>query len=350
MLEKFFLMKDTSNKEGEDDDGKKKKDANATVNLLDIKRANNVGILLSRIKATPAAIRKAIETLDENALSLDNSKSLLKLAPTDEEKTTLKEYQGDRAKLGVAEQFFLEMLKIPRLVPRVESMIYRREFYLKLAELKEDIKMINLGALEVAKSSRLRNIMQLVLALGNIMNQGSYAADCTGFKISSMLKIKDVKSSKGQYNLLNYLCNLIEARKPSVLQLPEQMPHVKPGAKDRMGLIVADLSNLKKGMEVIEEELKNATAENDEVFLRVIGKFAEKSRIELKAFEKSVQEMTQGFEDLAAYFGEDKGVDVLSIVNEFVRDLSSAIEDNAKVRKQWYQRRVRGESICIVRC
>jgi len=47
------------------------------VSLVDIKRANNVGILLSKIKVPTPEIKVAIEALDEKTLSVENSKFVL---------------------------------------------------------------------------------------------------------------------------------------------------------------------------------------------------------------------------------------------------------------------------------
>ena len=48
-----------------------------------------MGILLSRIKAEPKEIKNAIKDLNEETLSLDNSRALMRLAPSSDE---VKEY------------------------------------------------------------------------------------------------------------------------------------------------------------------------------------------------------------------------------------------------------------------
>lgn len=44
-----------------------------------------LGILLSKIKVEPTGIKTAIEALDENTLSLEDTRALLRLAPSPEE-------------------------------------------------------------------------------------------------------------------------------------------------------------------------------------------------------------------------------------------------------------------------
>lgn len=55
------------------------------VNLLDHKRANNVAIVLSRIKLTYGEIKNAILNCDTESLPTECILSLLKLTPTVEE-------------------------------------------------------------------------------------------------------------------------------------------------------------------------------------------------------------------------------------------------------------------------
>lgn len=61
----------------------KKKERN--IQILDLKRANTVGILVSRLRMPPSDVVASILALDESKLSLDNTRALLKLAPTDDE-------------------------------------------------------------------------------------------------------------------------------------------------------------------------------------------------------------------------------------------------------------------------
>ncbi len=88
------------------------------------------------------------------------------------------------------------------------------------------------------------------------MNSGTFGGAAQGFKISSVLKVKDTKSDTGKYTLLHYTVSLIEEKKPELLLWYEEVPNIKPGTKDRLTTIEAEFSSLKKGAQLIEEELK----------------------------------------------------------------------------------------------
>ena len=61
--------------------------------------------MLSRIKLTPAEIRKALLEVDDKALSIDDLKAMERQTPTTEEVARLKDF-GDVSKLAKADQFF----------------------------------------------------------------------------------------------------------------------------------------------------------------------------------------------------------------------------------------------------
>ena len=64
--------------------------------------------MLSRIKLTPVDIRKALLTVDDEALSVDDLKAMGRQIPTAEEATRLKDFE-DVSKLAKADQFFYQV-------------------------------------------------------------------------------------------------------------------------------------------------------------------------------------------------------------------------------------------------
>lgn len=79
------------------------------VTLLEFSRANNLAIMLARLKMTYHEVKVSILTLN-GALSPDSIKSLKQFTPTEEEIGILRDYAGDIEELGNAEKYFLEVL------------------------------------------------------------------------------------------------------------------------------------------------------------------------------------------------------------------------------------------------
>lgn len=76
------------------------------ITLLEFNRANNIAIMLAKIKLPYSEIRDAIWNIDDNRLTIDNLVAIRQYIPTKEEIEIVKEYQGDVNMLGNAERYF----------------------------------------------------------------------------------------------------------------------------------------------------------------------------------------------------------------------------------------------------
>lgn len=76
------------------------------VTLLEFNRANNIAIMLAKIKLPYPEIRDAIWNIDDNSLSIENLAAIRQYIPTKEEIEIVKEYTGDIDMLGSAERYF----------------------------------------------------------------------------------------------------------------------------------------------------------------------------------------------------------------------------------------------------
>jgi hypothetical protein len=90
----------------------------AKVSLLDLRRAQTVGIMLSRFKLPLDAVARAIRRMDARALTLDDVVAIRSYLPTDEEITLLEGYKGDIGNLAPPDLHFWHLMRIPLLQRR----------------------------------------------------------------------------------------------------------------------------------------------------------------------------------------------------------------------------------------
>ena len=77
-------------------------------------------------------------------------------------------------------------------------------------ECKPKVEAVLRASKEVHGSKKLRRLLEIVLAFGNYMNRGA-RGNASGFKVSSLNKIMDTKSSvHRQLTLLHYLLEMLE--------------------------------------------------------------------------------------------------------------------------------------------
>ena len=76
------------------------------------------------------------------------------------------------------------------------------------------------GAIDILlNDDRLVQFLEVVLAVGNYMNGGTNRGGIFGFKLSSILKLIDVRGVKiSKYTLLHYIVEYISERDKEVLQ------------------------------------------------------------------------------------------------------------------------------------
>lgn len=192
-----------------------KKPAGPTiVSLLDMQRANNVGIMLSRIKMPFAEIREALLAMDDAKLGGQALRSIAQFAPTQEEVEMIREYQGDRALLGSAERFFLEISQVPNLATRLQTCIFKESFSALLGDIEPELATLETACKEVRTSGALLRLLEVILAVGNLLNGGSFRGGAYGFKLDCLLKLADTKAADRKTTLLTFLVHHAEKKVP----------------------------------------------------------------------------------------------------------------------------------------
>ena len=79
-------------------------------------------------------------------------------------------------------------------------------------EVRPKIEAVLCASREVVTSKKLKKMLEVVLAFGNYMNKGN-RGNAYGFKVSSLNKIIDTKSSSARgYTLLHYLVETLEKK------------------------------------------------------------------------------------------------------------------------------------------
>ena len=104
------------------------------------------------------------------------------------------------------------LLRIPHYQQRLKCLFFRKTFGDRLGEVRPKVEAVLYASREVVTSKKLRRMLEVVLAFGNYMNKGN-RGNAYGFKVSSLNKIIDTKSSSGsRYTLLHYLVETLEKK------------------------------------------------------------------------------------------------------------------------------------------
>lgn len=192
-LQRTFSAYQKPQKSSEDDHITAKKVKELSV--IDGRRAQNCNILLSRLKMSNEELRLAVLSMDEQEeLPKDMLEQLLKFVPEKSDMELLEEHKHELDRMAKADRFLYDMSSINHYQQRLQSLYFKKKFTERVAELKPKIEALNLASQEVVQSRTLPQLLEVVLAFGNYMNKGQ-RGNAFGFKLSSLNKIADTKSS-----------------------------------------------------------------------------------------------------------------------------------------------------------
>ena len=147
----------------------KKKLAATKVSLLDPKIGNNCAIMLSKFRLPNEELARAIWEMDQDVLDEEAVEALLPFVPTPEEKVLLEEYIGPVEQLGVAEQYYLAIMHIPRLTQRLKSWDIAFKFEARVEFAQAQLEAGILACRAVKTSKAFRRFLDLVLTVGNVL-------------------------------------------------------------------------------------------------------------------------------------------------------------------------------------
>ncbi|CAN6459059.1 unnamed protein product [Victoria cruziana] len=143
------------------------------IHLIELRRANNCEIMLTKVKMPLSDLMSAVLALDDSILDVDQVDNLIKFCPTKEEMELLKGYGGNQESLGKCEQFFLELMTVPRVESKLRVFSFKIQFYSQVSDLRNNLNVVNSASEEIKNSIKLKRIMQTILSLGNALNQGT---------------------------------------------------------------------------------------------------------------------------------------------------------------------------------
>lgn len=313
---------------------KKKSNKPTTVSLLDMKRSQNLSIMLSRFgKLEFNEIRDAILKLDEEVLTPENTTALKNFAPDADEIGMIKDYGGDVAQLGKPERFVLAIADVPRLVPRLTCLSIKQGFTPKYEAAEAAVGVIGKAIKEIDGNKRLKEMLEIVLALGNHMNGGTGRGGAWGFAIESLVKMTDVKSVDGSQTMMNYLAQYVEDKFPQLADLPEDFPSLSDACRESMPQIDADINKLQGEVNTVLKAVETAPDSPSDPFKAKMGPFATKAQKEIEGCAAKMQAVKNDFASLAKYFGENPKTDSQSFfesLHRFVTNFEKAKKDNKR--------------------
>ncbi|KAF9356289.1 hypothetical protein BGX26_005472 [Mortierella sp. AD094] len=320
--------------------------------ILDQRRAYQINIMLGGIKHTYSEIRQAILRMDEGFLTLVQLSNLLKFVPDAEETGRLLEYKDAsedvKLTLGRPEAFFVEMLKVERYQQRLEGLKFKMTFQGLLDGVNESIASITEASKGLKNAKHFKELLNLILMLGNYMNGGGHNGGAFGFKIASINKLVDTKASNApNMTLLHFLTNITEKTLPDVLNYQKEVAPCGDACRVSLPELQTDFNHLKTKIKEIKTELHTHYFNGfktcpEDWFYDVMQPFMDHAEKAFSKAETAMLDMETMYKDCVKFYGEDaaamKPDEFFGIFKTFSASFEKAREDNQKQQEKEAQR------------
>ena len=179
---------------------------NVRINLIDMKRGQNAGIALARIKISFEDVKNKVMSFEDEVFTTDQLKSLDEYLPTPDEARIIKGFKGDFDLLGQAEKYMSVMMDFKSASSRIHCMIFKQQFRNRVLEVRNMVSKIECACDDVKMSLRFKKLLKTILKVGNQLNDG---ADHAGFTVDSLLKLQSAKAFDKKTSILQYVVMLI---------------------------------------------------------------------------------------------------------------------------------------------
>ncbi|KAI6177987.1 Formin HOmology Domain [Aphelenchoides besseyi] len=209
--------------------------------VLSLKRSQAINIGLTKlppVSTIPPAIRK----FDSTVLNKESIEKILStMMPSLEEVERINEKQAENPDmpLGQAEQFMLSLSEIDCLLERLRLWLFMLDYPNMETDVSESLNELKNAMQEVEESQTFRQVMGVLLTIGNALN----GTELKAFQLDFLARASEVKDSVHKYPLTYHAADLMINQVPDSTDLYSEF-----GAVSRCARLDFDAvqDNLKK--------------------------------------------------------------------------------------------------------
>uniref|UniRef100_A0A8C2L1B8 Formin like 1 n=1 Tax=Cyprinus carpio TaxID=7962 RepID=A0A8C2L1B8_CYPCA len=271
------------------------------ITLLEPNRAKNLAITLRKGGMSTAQICTAIQTFNLDLLKSDFLELLERFIPSDYELRLIENYEREgRALLELSEEdrFMVAFSKIPCLPQRISTLTFMGNFSESIQLLKPQLNAIIAGSMSIKSSSKLKKILEIILAFGNYMNSEKRGS-AYGFRLQSLDLLLDMKSTDRKLTLLHFIVSIIQEKYPQLQNFHTELHCLDKAALVSLDSILADVRSLEKGMDVVRKEFLQ---QKDSA---VLTNFMSNNGSLLDSVVKDSKTAEEVYHSVVEYFGEN---------------------------------------------
>uniref|UniRef100_A0A8C1ZVD8 Formin-like 1a n=1 Tax=Cyprinus carpio TaxID=7962 RepID=A0A8C1ZVD8_CYPCA len=308
--------------------------APSKVSLLEANKAKNLAITLRKGGMSPNDICTAIERYDQQSLSLDFLELLERFIPSEYEMKLLQNYEKEGRPLedlSEEDRFISRFGKIPRLAQRINTLTFMGNFPESMKRLQPQIDAIIAASVSLKSSSKLKKMLEIILAFGNYMNSCKRGA-AYGFRLQSLDLLLDTKSTDRTQTLMHFIANMVQEKYPELASFHTELRFVDKAALVSLDSVLQDVRSLERGMEGTKKEF---LVQDD---IPALKEFVKANSDALDSLVKDGKTAQEAYMSVVEYYGENPKTTQPSmffpLFVRFIKAYKQAEQDNEQKKKQ----------------
>jgi len=251
----------------------------------------------------------SILQLDEARLTPNIVIPLIDNAPSQDEMSNLSKVSDfDRYKLNVAEQLILELMQIDRYLSRIECFNFKRCFNSKINEIQPGLRLVVEASNKLKDNSNFKEILAVLLAVGNYINGGSNRGGAYGFKIDLIHKLNTINSVDNNSNLGKFLGKVLKSKFPETLAVFEELSILKEAKKVNLKALESEFEEVQNGFNQLKNEIPLNRDSQSAVdrFYPVMSEFYVECEKIISETESLCNSAREDFRKVVHYYGESE--------------------------------------------
>ncbi|VDM96562.1 unnamed protein product, partial [Onchocerca ochengi] len=228
---------------------------------------------------------------------------------------------------------------IPRYEERLRCLHIISTYRERVDDVSNSIEIITNASIAVTNSKRFKQLLRMILALGNFLNRGKRNGNAHGFTLASLRLLTDVRNSlRSDRNLLHYIVEQIENKKSDVLRLKRDLESVYQAARHSRKELEQELCALRKSIKIVTEALQASELVNEhdtwndeydrsvDRFVSVLKNFLNSAKNDFEQVDKQYGEMNIKFRICVEMFAEQSRTtspdDFFGVISKFLTALT----------------------------
>ncbi|GFS10647.1 FH2 domain-containing protein 1, partial [Elysia marginata] len=197
--------------------------------------------------------------------------------------------------------------------------IFLKQFRMEHAHI---VQILREGRSDLFGPERLRGFLKLLPS----QEEGNYAGNAAGFKLSSLLKLTELRANKPRMNLMHYVAQEAEEKNPRLLDFPHEMKFLKDASSVSAEGLSTDIGNIASKVRALTEQIVVTGRD----FQLQMAEFLKAANVEVVDLEEDLNDIEIMRKELATFFCEDiktfKLEECFRVLQTFCDRMRKAIE------------------------